>query len=240
MPKKGLDYSKINVKKSSEPMQFVVENEQQTLAVRADQHLLRLREHQKAIDEMKTAADKINVVDDESQNKANEFILTIKALLKKLDAERKKILEPTKTFTGKINSGYKMYSTQLSAIVSELDAQNRKYIIEKRIREAEEHRKRQEEARKLQKEMEKKAAKVGVEVPTIQPAPIPEKRIVQTSMGTQTERKHWTFKVIDIKKVPAAYLQIDNRTVNAAIKEGVREIPGIEIYEEIIPVYRTN
>ncbi len=42
------------------------------------------------------------------------------------------------------------------------------------------------------------------------------------------------FEVIDITKVPAAYLQVNTALVNAAIrgKDGLRDIPGLRIFEE--------
>lgn len=40
----------------------------------------------------------------------------------------------------------------------------------------------------------------------------------------------WDFKVTDESAVPAAYLSIDEKKVKEAIKTGVRQIPGIEIF----------
>jgi uncharacterized protein YdcH (DUF465 family) len=49
-----------------------------------------------------------------------------------------------------------------------------------------------------------------------------------TGISTQ-----WVFKgVIDQSKVPAEYLSVDPAKVNAAIKQGVKSIPGLDIKEE--------
>ena len=46
---------------------------------------------------------------------------------------------------------------------------------------------------------------------------------------TKVEKK---FKLVDIDKVPAKYLKIDEAAIKQDIKLGVNTIPGIEIYEE--------
>lgn len=47
-------------------------------------------------------------------------------------------------------------------------------------------------------------------------------------------RTTWKFRVVDLAKVPPHYLQINSAAVNAAIrgKDGLRDIPGLDIYAE--------
>lgn len=42
----------------------------------------------------------------------------------------------------------------------------------------------------------------------------------------------WDFEVEDITKVPAEYISINAPAVRAAIKEGIREVPGLKIYQK--------
>lgn len=51
-------------------------------------------------------------------------------------------------------------------------------------------------------------------------------------------RKYITFKIVDIQKVPAEFLSVDTKAVNTAIRNGVREIPGLEIVEKLTPVVK--
>lgn len=51
-------------------------------------------------------------------------------------------------------------------------------------------------------------------------------------------RKYITFKIVDIHKVPAEFLSVDTKAVNTAIRNGVREIPGLEIVEKLTPVVK--
>ncbi|TAL42350.1 MAG: hypothetical protein EPN91_08200 [Salinibacterium sp.] len=45
-------------------------------------------------------------------------------------------------------------------------------------------------------------------------------------------RKRWTFRLVNIKKVPREYLELNEKMVRAAIASKVRHIDGLEIYEE--------
>jgi len=45
-------------------------------------------------------------------------------------------------------------------------------------------------------------------------------------------KDNWVAELADITKVPAAYLQLNDSVVKAAIKTGVRDIPGIRIWND--------
>lgn len=57
---------------------------------------------------------------------------------------------------------------------------------------------------------------------------------VRGDLAMASLRTTWKFEVIDVTKVPAAYLQVNSAIVNAAIrgKDGLRDIPGLRIFEE--------
>ena len=50
-------------------------------------------------------------------------------------------------------------------------------------------------------------------------------------MGASAVQKRWTFKVLDLAQVPREYLELDQVAVNAAIRNGARDIPGLEIFQ---------
>jgi len=45
-------------------------------------------------------------------------------------------------------------------------------------------------------------------------------------------KDNWVAELVDITKVPTAYLQLNESVVKAAIKSGVRDIPGIRIWND--------
>ncbi len=59
----------------------------------------------------------------------------------------------------------------------------------------------------------------------------PSGRVGTGFIGGSTS-KLWKFSIDDATKIPAQYLIVDETKIRQAIKEGVRIIPGIKIYQE--------
>lgn len=55
---------------------------------------------------------------------------------------------------------------------------------------------------------------------------------INQSSSNSVVRNIWTFKVVDLSKVPVEFLQLNSVAVRDAIKSGVRNINGLEIYQE--------
>ncbi len=97
--------------------------------------------------------------------------------------------------------------------------------------------KKAEEARIKAEEEAAKAAKAQEALDTREVALVDApKKTVRTSSGAKVTRKmEWTFKVIDwqrlMKERPDLFL-INESLINKMIREGEREIPGLEIYQE--------
>jgi len=54
----------------------------------------------------------------------------------------------------------------------------------------------------------------------------------ENKIGNTQTRKIWTFKLVDFSKLPDEYKAVQETAVRDAIRNGVRQIPGIEIYQE--------
>jgi len=103
--------------------------------------------------------------------------------------------------------------------------------LEEENRKAEE--KRQAEIAKreaLQKAHKEKGHKIN-EVPRA--ALVPEPLSVKSQTATKT-RKFWTWdqENYELANIPREYLTIDKGKVTAAVRSGVRNIPGIRIYQD--------
>lgn len=72
---------------------------------------------------------------------------------------------------------------------------------------------------------------IATPLPTIER---PEATVKNIDGGKTTATKVWKFKIIDIDQVPREYLrcEVKHAEVVGAISMGVREITGLEIYEE--------
>ena len=77
---------------------------------------------------------------------------------------------------------------------------------------------------------ETKAAEHALKAVEVQSDATVKTMVSDTAMvGVRTS---WDFEVEDMGKVPAEYLTIDLKAVAAAVKSGVRDIPGIRVFEK--------
>jgi len=58
--------------------------------------------------------------------------------------------------------------------------------------------------------------------------------------ATAYEETTWHHSVESADMIPREYLIVDERAIKAAIKDGVREIPGVNIYSETKTKYRSK
>ena len=64
---------------------------------------------------------------------------------------------------------------------------------------------------------------------------MPEVALVAKPKGVQMK---WKFEIIDPNQVPNGYWVIDETAIKADIANGVREIPGVRIFEEGVTTFR--
>ena len=112
-------------------------------------------------------------------------------------------------------------------------------------------RKAEEEARlRRASEAEIAAAKLAaqekviaqaVEPIVILPPVIPPKPVPRTESGTLAYQvRSWKHEVTDESLVPRHYMAIDEKKIREAIDMGLRELPGIRIYEEVETRFRNR
>ncbi|QKZ11327.1 hypothetical protein [Spirosoma sp. KUDC1026] len=63
----------------------------------------------------------------------------------------------------------------------------------------------------------------------------PKVAVIDKPKGVQMR---WTFEVVDRNQIPNGYWIIDEGAIKAAIADGIREIPGVRIYEEAVTTFR--
>lgn len=153
-----------------------------------------------------------------------------------LEERKKFFIAPLKDHVKDIEVELKLVSEPLI----KADTIIRAKVVEWRNRLAEQARKKEEELqRKAEKERQKqidKAEAKGEAPPP--PAPIPKVEVPKTTEGITTV-KTWTYEVENIDKVPREYLALDSGAVMRAVREGIREIPGIRIYQKETVKVRT-
>lgn len=137
-------------------------------------------------------------------------------------AEKEQINKDGKTVEAFFAKLSKPITDAADAIVAAINAAQRAKLEEQRRRERE----------------EAEAAKVFEDTsPEPAPAPVAVKEVarVVSSSGrvTASAATFWTFRVKDPAAVPRQYLTVSDAAIKAAVAGGVREIEGVEIYEDV-------
>lgn len=200
----------------------------------------------------------LKVTDDASSSSALEAGSQIKSFQKKVEQLRKDLTAPLNERVKEINS----HAKKIMAPLEQAEAHIKKELTERekqlaQIREEEfqkakaERERKEAEAAEVAHQKAKEAeamamfgagedaeiAKVEAEVVHergLEEAAKDHKATVRSidSMKVSGARKTWTFKFVEAGLIPREYLAPDPTLIRAAIRNGVREIPGLEIFEE--------
>jgi len=208
------------------------------------------------LEEMKAKATAAIVTNEDTARLAVEMASQAKRLSKQIEDQRKAVIKEPQEYVKGINTLAKSFTEPLDGIELTLKAKINAWQREQEKIRQERERKAREEAAALQKRLEDEAkveqarlnaeAKAkGVEAQKVEPIQVPEviipqpKTITRTEEGSASIRKVWTWKLLDFAKLPDEYKKIDEVKLNQAVKAGMREIAGVEIYEETKTVIRT-
>jgi len=164
-------------------------------------------------------ANSYNINSIKAVDKASIFLKKVRDVESNIEQKRLKITKPLNQSLKEINNTFKQLKEPLIEARTYL---TRKIIdwktIEQKRLEVEETRRR-----KIQEAHEAKGHEVK--------APIVLERPENKIGNTQT-RKVWTFEVVDFSKLPNEYKSLDQVAVNQAIRNGIKEIKGLRIYQE--------
>ena len=187
--------------------------------------------------------DKVSVMESEAQEltvtgllsaaNATEMTGQVKRLANQIDSRRKEIILEPDSFVRKVNGFVKPLADRLKALEALLKRKlsDHAYQVELQRREIE---RKQNEARiELQKQVDAEAKAKGVESVTIAPVAMPTKKEpVRSDSAVSSAVMVWRHEVINHHLVPRDYLMVDDVLIKAAIKAGIREIPGVRIFED--------
>jgi hypothetical protein len=159
--------------------------------------------------------------------------------VKPLNDQVKQVNDAFKTITAPLDSAETILKQKVLIYNREQEKKRQEEIarIERERKEAEERQRALEaehEARRLDA-----LATDGEIIPDLPPAEIapvelpPElPTMTRTALGSATVKKVWMFEVAFPAEVPRQYLIIDERLIREAVRAGVREIPGVRIYQD--------
>lgn len=175
-----------------------------------------------------------NVVADDMGHQANK-------LIKDLAAARLAIVGKPDKYVRTVNALFKPYTDRFKAVKTTIDHKGAAYLRHVEF----ERRKKEELARKATEEAQRKldaeAKEAGIEPVKLDAPVVPTPPPVSRSeLGTTSTRKVWTAEIIDPKKVPRVYCTPDMKKIRQAVKDGIRQMAGVKITEEVKIVRRSN
>ena len=196
--------------------------------------------HKTRILEMLEISKEYNVNSRETNADAIVKISDAKTLTKKLEQERKNIVEAPNLFIRKVNSFVKEFTAPLLEIERVLKTKISQYQTRLEMERREQEKKAREEAAKLQAELDKEAKAKGVEPVKMAPVELaPVETVTRTEEGASAHiRKEWVGEIKDPEAVPREFCTPDMKLIREAVKAGKREIPGVKIYEKSTTVIR--
>jgi len=165
---------------------------------------------------MAQQAEAIQVTTTEQEEQAYTALIQIKQAIKTIESKRKEITKPLNASLKTTNAMFK----KLAAPFIEADRIVRDKVMDFRQAMEEKAEKELERRQKIQAAHEAK----GHEIHEITE---PEVKVSKETVVA----KRWTFEVVDVNKVPREYLVLDRTAVNKAIRDGVREIAGLNIFQ---------
>jgi hypothetical protein len=155
----------------------------------------------------------------EDVDSASAFLKKIKDAETGIENKRLEFTAPLNQSLKAINDTFKKLKAPL--LEAKMLLTNR--ILDWRRAEQEKIAKEEERRRKIQEAHEKQGHQVNEPVVMLRP---------DTHIGNSQVRKVWKWKLTDFTKLSDEFKTINGVYVNQKIREGVREIPGLEIFQE--------
>lgn len=185
------------------------------------------------------AARALTVADQASLHEGVRLSTVAKGLWGGIEDARKGYVEAPNAFVKQVNNLAKAYQEPLKAVERLLDGK----VLDYQTRQEMERRKAQEaanqEAARMQAELNAEAEAHGIEAPQVVAPVIPEPpATVRTEEGSAHLRRVWDFEIVDAAQVPREFCTPDQAAIRQAVKAGIREIPGVRVFEKTTLIKR--
>jgi hypothetical protein len=195
------------------------------------------------VESMKGEATALVVEDPTGEGRGAEMTAQVKRLKKMIEQKQGDIIKEASEFVRSVQGFTLPFRKDLEAIEAEIKSKLSAYAYKKEMKRREDEaaaRKAIEEAQKKINAQAKKAHIEPVQLPT--PVVPQQSAPVRTESGTTSYISQWAYEVEDVSKIPARYLIADptnKAAVNESIRAGIREIPGLRIFEKMVPRTRS-
>jgi hypothetical protein len=177
-----------------------------------EENLLALRE---LLNDALTTARQTVISSMEDAEKATSLARGFREFVKTCETQRKEMVDPLNKAVKEINSRFK--------VVTEKAKFGQQIIDEKVLAWHQAQLAREQETAA-------QTTKLGAVIHV--PVAVDTGPIRADDGSLATTRSSWVWEVVDVDQVPREYLSLDEVKVNAQVRAGIREIPGLRIFEK--------
>jgi hypothetical protein len=186
--------------------------------------------------------DDSEITDELEAQQFTDAIGKAKGLVKDFEKNRKLITADAYGYYKDVLGFEKYYTSMVADKV--IDPANIKlsfYFKQKEIERQKTEKKAQASMESKQVDLDQIADDAGVDrVKLDKPILKSGKTRVVGEAGSATPKTTWLYKVKSINNVPRDFMAVDDKAIRQAIKNGERNIPGLEIYKETTAQVRTR
>lgn len=176
------------------------------------------------VDEFLYNMQEVQIVSAEQYTEAGDLLKQVQMKIKRLDDKRKEYTQPLDESKKRIMADFKAITEPLEEFVSGVKSKMLTWAQAEQKRLDEEQKRIEAEA--LAKAKEENVSEV--QVPVVNTAT----KTQRGEVATTTIKKVWKWEPVDISLTPHEYLAFDGGKIAQAIRDGVREIPGVKIYQD--------
>lgn len=183
---------------------------------------------------------------------ATDLVKTIKDRARAAEDERTRIVGPFNQGVKHINGRFKVITQPLEdaevalkakMLAFQRDEQRKAEEERQRLQREQTQRENEERERNREKDVERVAiATEGEEQDRATPPPIEVAPVEIASKfkpvtygqtgAASTVRKVWASEIVDITLIPKEFIVADQVKINQAVRAGIREIPGVRIFQK--------
>lgn len=177
----------------------------------------------KEVDEFLYEYQEVKITTSDEYTGAGDLVKQVENKIKKVEEKRKEYTKPLDDLKKTIMADFKQISEPLEKFVNEVRGKMLSWYKEDQIRKDAEQKAIEEKAM----EEAKKNKQSEVIVPIVN-----DIKTQRGDVSTTTVKKIWKWEITDESLVPREYLCVNGPAITQAIRDGVKTIEGLRIYQE--------
>ncbi len=181
------------------------------------------------------------ITSDEEYQEAADYLVIFKTKFNELEAIRTEHVKPLNTVVRGVNDVFKPATMMLKEMEARLKASMSAYALRKQAAQ------RALLAAAAEAAMAEIAAARVTDPPDVSDAPSEAMTLIREAQSAGPQKVEgistssvWKWNFVNEGEVPAKYWSVDSRKIDAAVKAGIRDIPGVNIVEDIRIIARAR